>query len=235
MKSSELRGFLTGLLLGDGSIDKGVHKRSFSIKSIDKNFIDMIQNQIASCTNFKFKVTFTPQHYSSGCNHKDSWEYKIKAHPYFNKLYSYFYNDYRHKRITSNIIKWITPYGIANWYMSDGYVCLVGKSKNFITDRRIDFCTDRYTIEHITMLQNMFKNKFNISTSIIKRDKFYRLRICKDSYKQFIELISPYIIPSMQYKLYLGYNNKQEWMTDKIWNQQQLIHSAITQTDNAVG
>ena len=35
IKSSELRGFFTGLILGDASIDKGVHKRAFNIKSIN--------------------------------------------------------------------------------------------------------------------------------------------------------------------------------------------------------
>lgn len=60
MKSSELKGFLTGLLIGDGSIDKGVTKRAFSIKSVDKSFIDKIETEIKSCTNFKYVVNIPP-------------------------------------------------------------------------------------------------------------------------------------------------------------------------------
>ena len=91
MKSSELKGFLTGLLIGDGSIDKGVTKRAFSIKSVDKSFIDKIETEIKSCTNFKYVVKHTPEHFSCGCNHKESWEFRILAHPYFNKIYHKFY------------------------------------------------------------------------------------------------------------------------------------------------
>lgn len=39
MNSSELKGYLTGLIVGDGYIDGGVTKRAFAIKSINKEFI----------------------------------------------------------------------------------------------------------------------------------------------------------------------------------------------------
>ena len=44
MHSSELRGYLTGLILGDGHIDKGVTKRAFEIKSVHFDFIQKIKN-----------------------------------------------------------------------------------------------------------------------------------------------------------------------------------------------
>ena len=235
MKSSELKGFLTGLLIGDGTIDKGVTKRAFRIKSIDKNFIDTIEKEIKSCTNFTTYIKYTPEHFSSGCNHKENWEFSIKAHPYFNKIYHKFYNDYRHRIISKYIPKYLTPYGIALWYMSDGYICLVGKNKNKICNRRIDFCTDRYTYNEIESLQKMMLNKFNISCSIIKRGEFYRLRVKMTSYETFFNLVYPYIIPSMQYKLYFGYEQQPKWMSDHMWNLQNSIKSAITLTDNAEG
>lgn len=235
MKSSELKGFLTGLLIGDGSIDKGVSKRSFSVKSIDKTFIDLIESEIKSCTPFHTQIKYTPAHFSAGCNHKDSWEFRIFAHPYFAKIYHRFYDDYRHRRITKYIPEMITPYGVAMWYMSDGYVCLVGKEKNAIYSRRIDFTTDRYNKEEVQMLQTMMLTKFNISCSVIKRGQFYRLRVKQSSYEDFIWLIFPYILPSMQYKLYLGYNQQPIWMSDKLWNLQCSIRSATALAGNAEG
>lgn len=53
MESSELKGYLTGLIVGDGYIDSGVVKRRFEIKSIDRNFINKIKTDIESCSNFK--------------------------------------------------------------------------------------------------------------------------------------------------------------------------------------
>ena len=60
MNSSELKGYLTGLIFGDGCIDKGITKRAFEIKSIDKNFIDKIKNDIESCTNFQISIKSPP-------------------------------------------------------------------------------------------------------------------------------------------------------------------------------
>lgn len=235
MKSSELKGVLTGLLIGDGSIDKGVTKRAFRIKSINKEFIDTISEEINSCTNFKTFIKHYPAKYSGGCNHKEYWEFTIKSHPYFNKIYHKFYNDYRQRIISKYIPKYLTPYGVALWYMSDGYVCLVGKNKGIIKNRRVDFCTDRYSYNEVESLQKMMLHKFKIHCSIIKRGNFYRLRVSMKSYEDFFNLIYPYIIPTMQYKLYLGYEYKPIWMSDNMWNIQNSIKSAITLTDNAEG
>ena len=226
MNSSELRGFLTGLILGDGTIDKGVTKRSFSIKSVNKDFIDMIETTVNSCSGFKSRIRFVPEHYSCGCNHKDSWEFRIVAHPYFNKIYNYFYNDYRHRIISQKALDWLTPSGLANWYMSDGYVCLVGKTKGVIRSRRVDICTDRYSIEDIHKIQRCLLQKFNIHTSVIKRGSFHRIRIAMESYNDFFSIISKYIVPSMLYKLYLGYEYKPIWMSDDLWALQEHLKSA---------
>ena len=71
--------------------------------------------------------------------------------------------------------------------------------------------------------------------SVIKRNNTYRLRINKSSYEDFISLIYPYVIPSMYYKLYLGYTTKPEWMSDIFWKKQQSLLSAVTLTSNVEG
>lgn len=226
MNSSELRGFLTGLILGDGSIDKGTTKRAFSIKSINKDFIDMIEDQIKSCSGFKTIIRYTPSHYSSGCNHQGNWELIIPAHPYFNKMYHHFYDDYRKRKLSNQALKWLTPAGLANWYMSDGYVCLVGKTKGVIKNRRVDICTDRYSLEDIHKIQKMLLDNYNIHTSVVKRENSYRIRILCKSYNTFFGLIADYIVPSMMYKLNLAYDYQPKWMSDELWEIQESLKSA---------
>lgn len=236
MNSSELKGFLTGLIYGDGYIDGGTTKRSFKIKNIDKNFIQKIEEELKSCTNFTITVKNFPFRIGKdGTHHKEYWELSIKAHPYFAKKYHHFYDDYKHRIASKESLKWLTPMGLAYWYMSDGYICLVGKTKGFIRDRRIDICTDRYSIETINQMRNMLLNRFNLKTSLIKRGKFYRIRIIRESYLDFYNLVFPYLIPSMQYKLYFGYNTKPEWMTEEMWNIQSELKSAIALPDKAEG
>lgn len=229
MNSSELRGYLTGLILGDGSIDKGVHKRAFEIKSINHDFIDQIYKDISSCTNFNCKINHQLEYYDQNhIHHKESWAFKIMAHPYFNKKYHYFYNDYRQRRIHMTALKWLTLRGLANWYMSDGYICLVGKTKGVIRDRRVDLCTDRYTKSDVEKIQKYLLEYWGWDTSIIQRKQngrnIHRLRFKKTSAQDFLYKIHPYITPSFQYKLDMRYDHQPHWMTDEYYSLMIEIH-----------
>lgn len=235
MNSSELKGFLTGLIIGDGYIDSGITARSFRIKSIHEDYIRYIENELRSSTNFNISVKHFDQCVRDGVNHKEYWELTIKSHPYFAKKYHHFYDDNRHRIISPLAMQWLNERGLANWYMSDGYVCLVGKESNNIYNRRIELCTDRYNKRTIMRLQNMLYKKFYIESSIIKRGNRYRLRIRTNSYCQFIRLILPYMVPSMLYKLYLGYDMQPMWMPDDIWELQLRLRSAMTLAGNAEG
>lgn len=223
MNSSELRGYLTGLILGDGFIGSGVRARSFSIKSIDYSFIEKIREDLGSCSNFKMSVRNIPECNTGNTRHKEAWELYVKAHPYFSKKYHYFYNDTRKRVITKEVIEWLTPRGLANWYMCDGYVCHIGKSKGKIVNRRIDFCTDRYKKCDVERIRDGLFKKFNIDCSIVKRGTQYRIRVLQKSYNDFVKLIYPYIIPSFRYKLDLGYPYKPYWMEDEVWDIQKEI------------
>lgn len=236
MHSSELKGYLTGLILGDGHIDNGITKRAFEIKSIHFDFVQKIKNDIESCSTFKINIKHCPDYTSNdGTHHKESWVLRIKAHPYFNKKYHHFYDDYRNRTFSNEATSWLTPNGLANWYMSDGYVCLVGKEKGRVYNRRVEFCTDRYPKSIVEKLSKMLRDKFNIESSVIKRGCFYRLRIRATSYQTFINLIYPYIVPSMQHKLYLGYEYQPKWMDDWAWDLQRSLISAMALTSNAEG
>lgn len=235
MNSSELRGFLTGLILGDGYIDYGTTKRSFHIKSIREDFIQQIYDELSSCTNFKLRIQYNDAQIRDGVHHKEYWELHIKSHPYFAKKYHHFYNDEKHRIVSKSALYWLTDYGLANWYMSDGYVCLVGKESGVIRDRRVEICTDRYTLHTVNRLRKMLSNKFQINTGLVKRGKRYRIRVRKDSYCHFIRLVQPYIVKSMEYKLYLGYSKQPIWMPNDIWDYQEYLRSATTLAGNAEG
>lgn len=238
MKASELKGFLTGLMFGDGYIDKGVTKRRFEIKTIYKDFAEKIKEEIDSCNSFKCFIIFRKGYIDkNNVNHKDNWCVNIKSCPYFAKKYHHFYDDYKKRTASKEAMEWLTPMGLAYWYMSDGYICLVGKTKGFIRDRRIDFCTDRYDYNTVARFIKMLKNRFDIESSVIKRNNTYRIRIRQKSYKNFYNLIFPYVneIPSMRFKLYFGYSSKPNWMNEEMWEYQNKLKSAIALTSNVEG
>lgn len=240
MNSTQLRGYLTGLILGDGHIDKGVTKRSFEIKTINEEWANKIFNDIKDSTNFQISLNeFSEYIGEDGTHHKKYYSVKIKAHPYFNKKYNYFYDDKRHRRITKESLNWLNLEGLANWYMSDGYICLVGKTKGNIRDRRVDLCTDRYSYSDVLKIQEYLLNEWGWETNIIQRKTnskiMYRIRFNLKSAQDFLYKISPYVVSSFNYKLNLEYDYRPKWMSDEYYNLMLKIQKCEPPTVNTEG
>ena len=66
-----------------------------------------------------------------------------------------------------------------------------------------ELATNCFTLDEIKLLQNMFLTRYNISTRLYNPPKTgqYVLFITKESLHDFEDLVRPYIIPSMEYKL----------------------------------
>lgn len=220
MNSSKLKGYLTGLILGDGHIDKGVSKRAFSIKSINFDFIEEIQSTLSETTNFTMYIKQIPSSYKDGVNRKAYQELRIKAHPYFAKKYHYFYNDFKKRVITTTTLSWLNLEGLANWYMSDGYITLVGKTKGIIKDRRVELSTDRYSYNDVLKIKRYFEESFGYKVKIIdrKRNNQYRIRISLKDAQDFFVMIRPHVVDSFLYKLDMKYDYKPEWMTEEYYS-----------------
>lgn len=85
---------------------------------------------------------------------------------------------------------------LAVWIMDDG-----SYSRN-----KIDISTYSFTLSEINLLQKIILSKFGIQMSFYKdRDKGYRMYCNMKNSKRLIEVIHPYIIESMMYKI--GFHN----------------------------
>lgn len=219
MNSSELRGFLTGLILGDGSIDKGITRRAFNIKSVNFDFIDMIELELKSYTNFQITTEIVEARTINGVSHQAFKRLTTKAHPYFAKKYHFFYNDNGSRRITRESLNWLNERGLANWFMSDGYIVLVGKESGIIKDRRVEIATDRYSVHDVEKIKAYFEEVHGYKVHMTKRKEgVYRIRFSLLDAQNFFLLIAPYVVPSMRYKLNLRYDYRPSWMNDDYYN-----------------
>ena len=118
----------------------------------------------------------------------------------FNWVYEDFYVKDGHTNIQivpKDSINRLTSVSLAYWIKDDGSF---NKSKGYLI-----LCTDSYSKEDILYLTSILETKFNLSSSLFmvkKNNKiYYRIRINKSSMPSLIELIKPYFIPSMLYKL----------------------------------
>lgn len=234
MNSSTLKGYLTGLILGDGSIDNGVKKRGFELKSIRKDFISKVEADLIS-VGFTVDVKELPAYEKDGVNHQTSWRLYVKSHPYFAKIYHHFYDDHRNRRVTSEALGWLNDVGLANWYMSDGYVTLVGKTKGVIKDRRVELATDRYSFNDVLKIRDYFQSEYGYVVKEVnrKRNNQFRLRMSLLSAQHFFLRIAPYVLSSMSYKLILPYDNFPDWMCQEYIALVERLQSAEGLTSSA--
>jgi len=114
-----------------------------------------------------------------------------------NEYYDLFYKENK-KVVPSNILKLLTPRGLAHLIMGDG---LLKKDQGVLL-----LCTESFTKEDPELLVECLDSKFGIksalnriisSTGVVK----YRIRISKISMDKLIILVKPYFIPEMLYKL----------------------------------
>lgn len=110
------------------------------------------------------------------------------SHKVFNDMYNKLYiNDI--KTITKEYLDMINhPIALAYWFMDDG-------------TNSGQIATNCFSFEEVKLLSNWLENKFGIITTIHKNLRNYTLYIVASSRFEFDNLISPYIIPSMKYKL----------------------------------
>jgi hypothetical protein len=78
-------------------------------------------------------------------------------------------------------------------------------------DKALFLCTDNFSLEEVNVLIDVLKNKLDlIGTIKIRRNKSgficYRIRISRKSHLRLKELVLPYFIKSMYYKLGIGNN-----------------------------
>jgi hypothetical protein len=185
--SPSLHQVLLGTLLGDGSMltPKSYH-------------VGHGPNQIDYCYYLaerlhQFVASFGDK--DTKAITKKSFEFWTHRHdvlkPYYERFYS---RGKRKKYITDKSAFDLNPEGLAFWTMDDGKFNEYGYY----------LCVGKISMEEGIVLVNLLKNNFDINSNIQTHHKekgHYNLYIQAKSRARFIEIVSPYVIPSMVYKL----------------------------------
>jgi len=97
------------------------------------------------------------------------------------------------KIIKSGLISnYLTPEGLAYWIMDDGSL----QNKTMIIH------TQSYSQEEVAILSYELNKKFNFNSRITSHKKIYWvITIPSENFESLFQLISPFIHPSMGYKL----------------------------------
>jgi hypothetical protein len=104
-----------------------------------------------------------------------------------------FYKD-RRKIVPSHLGDILDPLAVAVWFMDDG-------GRGARTPRGLVFNTSCYSAEEQVILTKLLFDLFGVLASIHKHGRGFQLYIKAESFSRFSELVSPYLIASMSYKL----------------------------------
>ena len=208
--SQKEKGLLLAICLGDGSL----HKPHPKTKSVQLEIGHSIK-QLEYCTykrDLVHKILGEESRIPKISIRKikvKNKEYEtcrfVKTCDYFLALRKLLYPNGR-KIITKKILNMLSPEGLAIWYMDDGS-CYFKDSPvdghSICIDLRI--ATDCFTSEEHDIMVDYFRNTWGIHfyKFYSKSRNVYCLRANKEAAIKFINLIKPYIIPSMQYKINL--------------------------------
>lgn len=98
------------------------------------------------------------------------------------------------KCVPTFISDYLTPLGLAHWIMQDG---------SFQRDQGVNIATNCFTYEECEYLASILTNQYKLKTSVVKTGvpNQWRISIWKQSMPILSEIVSPYFIPEMEYKL----------------------------------
>ena len=119
-----------------------------------------------------------------------SWYFHTKTMPELGELYHYFYKD-DVKVFPQDIEHIITKEMLAIWFMDDGSNVKTG----------FTISTHCFKMSDQLRVVNLLKNKFSIAANVVKDRTKYKIYIGSESRTAFVDLIKPFIIPSMTYKI----------------------------------
>ncbi|MBI3589163.1 MAG: hypothetical protein HY093_01990 [Candidatus Liptonbacteria bacterium] len=191
--TSEQKALIVGTLLGDGSIEKrwknprlridhAAHQKDYVFwkYAILKNIATREPHIIHDRDNRNGKV-FT------------RWYFSTKAIPQLEVYYRLFYQNNR-KTISSELSNHFTePLSLAVWLMDDGY-------KRSDCDA-LRLSTDCFTYKEQLVLRNCLDKNFGVRSVIHSKGNTWNIYIPSTQMIRVRSILTPHIIPSMNYKL----------------------------------
>lgn len=214
--SNNQKDLIFGSLLGDGNLQTGSDGKTWRYRALQKakheeylvHKYDILKNLCSAET----KPTFDRFEDLRTGKISERWYFNTLTQPslcfYANMFYTYDKKqDKWIKDVPSqqNLEKNLTPRALAYFYMDDGALKWLGSSN------AMRICTESFSVEGVHRLQKALKNLYNIDTTTSNKklksgENRKRLGIGEKESAKFREIIQPYLVNCMKYKVSDGNN-----------------------------
>ena len=185
---------LIGILLGDAHLETRDKGRTYRLK------IEQSARHEAYVRHLK--LIFDPwvltgprqrTKTSSQGTETISWAFNTVSHAAFRFYAHQFYVDNK-KQVPKLIHRWLTPRGMAFWFMDDGSI----KSRQ---SKGVIFNTQGFDTPGVERLIQVLVTKFQLKAKRRHQTDGDQIYVSGESYEHFVRLIDDWVIPEMRYKL----------------------------------
>lgn len=189
--TDEQHDLIIGSTLGDANIRKRERNSGFRIEHSEKQkeYLFWKYNILKEFTKKGPHNTLRKRKE----NILETFNFSTFTHSVFNFYHKLFYKDGK-KFITRKMLDMLTPRSLAIWICDDGSF---GTNQPYII-----LCTNSYSLEEHKTIKKYFEEVWKLSPTIGFRDKkYYYLRFNQEDTKRLIEIIKPFILDSLRYKI----------------------------------
>lgn len=194
----EQRGIIAGMLIGDGV----KHENNFFVQhSIQQKDYVLFKKQLLE------QITEKPVALWQSASQKGNDQIRIEPRliPLIRVMSNRLYPG-GHKTISRKFLNFLTPQGIAIWFMDDGSKSF--KKQNGVV-HAIEITLNTYTsFAESEAIVSYFSEEWGFKWGLNKSRNQYRLRMGTQEGKRFLAFLSPYIHPSMRHKIQTSQNRK---------------------------
>ena len=195
MKKEE-KVLLLAMVLGDGHIRPEVAELSITHGEAQKQYLEYKAELVSRAISKPITITSR----ESKIGDKAFTGYRFSCtHRFFRVLRKRCYYDNRDAKFDLSQLNKLSPQALAIWYMDDG--SLYAKKRNgkiHAYELTISCCATRE--QDSQNIVNFFKEKYGIAFSIKRNKGLFSVRCGTREAAKFLEIVKPFIIPSMAYK-----------------------------------
>jgi ribosomal protein S18 len=187
----QLYEFLTGCLLGDGSLEKSQNKSNarYAEGGNNQKYLEWKYNFLSQYFPCSFNERLSSPHTKTGKRYK-GWWIKTTVHPLLTQLHHEWYQ--KNKILPQDFItNYLTEFALIVWFCDDG-----------CSSNSIIFYTMAFNDNEVAFLADLLNERFGLTGSILKnKNNQPFIKLNAKSKRKFREITSNFIFSGMEYKL----------------------------------
>lgn len=195
--TNKQREILVGTMLGDGHLETKNNGRTYRLKiehSVrQREYVEWLYKQFQEWVRTAPKVRERAVEFRGKEKHYERIGFSTLSTGSLRFYSQQFYKEGK-KVVPKLIHRWLTPRALAIWYMDDGSI----KSNHH---KSVILNTHSFMGNDLKRLQDALKKRYGIKSVIRDQKDGKQIYLVSETVNIFLQMIEPYILPSMRYKL----------------------------------